>query len=88
MVALVERKLAGGPKYSNKTRPSATLSTTNPTYSYMGLNSGSRRLTAWAIKFLVSYGIRKYILCIYLTWTHNYIGHSHITPVCCGILSL
>jgi hypothetical protein len=33
----------GGPKYSEKTGPSATLSITNPTWSDLGSNPGRRR---------------------------------------------
>jgi hypothetical protein len=43
----------GKPKYSEKTYPSATLSTTNPTWRDPGSNPaaavGSQRLTAWAM---------------------------------------
>jgi hypothetical protein len=53
----------GKPKYSEKTCPSAILSTTNPTWLDPGLNpgrrSGSQRLTAWAMArphYLLTYG--------------------------------
>jgi hypothetical protein len=36
----------GKPTYSEKTCPSPTLSTTNPTWPDLGSNPGSRRLTA------------------------------------------
>jgi hypothetical protein len=43
----------GKPKYSKKTCPDATLSTTNPAWPDLGLNPaaavGSQRLTAWAM---------------------------------------
>jgi hypothetical protein len=43
----------GKPKYSEKTCPSATLSTTNPAWPNLGSNLGrrgeSQRLTAWAM---------------------------------------
>jgi hypothetical protein len=39
---LVELSLAGEPKYSEETCPSATLSTTNPTSPDSGLNPGRR----------------------------------------------
>jgi hypothetical protein len=39
---LVEWELAGKLKYSEKTCPSATLSTTNPTWADLGLNLGRR----------------------------------------------
>jgi hypothetical protein len=39
---LVEWRLAGEPKYSEKTYPSTTLSTTNPTWLDPGLNPGRR----------------------------------------------
>jgi hypothetical protein len=43
----------GKPKYSEKTCPSVTLSTTNPTWPDLGSNSGLRSgkpwLTAWAM---------------------------------------
>jgi hypothetical protein len=43
----------GKPKYSEKTCPSATLSTTNPTWPDLARTRaaavGSRRLTAWAM---------------------------------------
>jgi hypothetical protein len=38
----------GKPKYSEKTCPSAALSTTNPTWPDPGWNPGRRWLTAWA----------------------------------------
>jgi hypothetical protein len=37
----------GEKKYSEKTYPIATLSITNPTWTDLGLNTGSQRLTAW-----------------------------------------
>jgi hypothetical protein len=43
VVQLLERKLADKPKYSEKTYPSATLSTTNSTRAAA---VGSQRLTA------------------------------------------
>jgi hypothetical protein len=42
MENLVEWRLAGKPKYSEKTCTSATLSTTNPTWPDPGLNQGRR----------------------------------------------
>jgi hypothetical protein len=39
---LLEWRLAGEPKYSEKTCPSATLSTTNPTWPDPGSKSGRR----------------------------------------------
>jgi hypothetical protein len=38
----MESELAGKPKYSEKTCPSATLSTTNPKRHKLGSNPGSR----------------------------------------------
>jgi hypothetical protein len=38
----VEWGLSGEPKYSEKTCPSATLSTTNPTWPDLGSNPGRR----------------------------------------------
>jgi hypothetical protein len=42
MENFVERRLAGKPKYSEKTRPSVTLSTTDPTWPDPGSNPGRR----------------------------------------------
>jgi hypothetical protein len=39
---LVEWRLAGKPKYSEKTYPSDTLSTTNPIWLDLGMNPGRR----------------------------------------------
>jgi hypothetical protein len=39
---LVEYRLAGEPRYSEKTCPSAALSTTKPTWLDTGLNPGRR----------------------------------------------
>jgi hypothetical protein len=39
----------GKPKYSDKTCPSATLSTTNPTWLDLGLNPGRGGKPAWAM---------------------------------------
>jgi hypothetical protein len=44
----------GKPKYSENTCPSATLSTTNPTWQIRAAAVGSQRLTAWAINVVQS----------------------------------
>jgi hypothetical protein len=43
----------GKPKYSEKSRPSATLFTTNPTWLDLGSNPGRGRLTTWAMARLI-----------------------------------
>jgi hypothetical protein len=55
---MVEWKLAGEPKYSEKTCPSAALSTTNPTwpdpYSNLGRRGGKPAINC------LSYGTAQY----------------------------
>jgi hypothetical protein len=53
MENLVERRLAGEPKYSEKTCPSDTFFTTNPTcpdsVSNLGHCGGNQQLSTWAL---------------------------------------
>jgi hypothetical protein len=70
---LVEWGLAGAPKYSEKTCPSATLSTTNPIWPDLGSNPGRRggkpaiNRLGYGTAQIVSYSKRLLTIYIYVT---------------------